>query len=131
MDVSYPPEEGDTYTVERTFTREDVEQFSAVSGDDQPIHTEPDEDGRLVVQGLLTATLPTSIGAALEVLAYRMDNRFHRPVYTGETITCETTTTRVEEHEDRYDVRGENVCTNESGEEVLTGHFEGVIWKEA
>jgi len=130
MDVNMPPEEGDTYTYERTFTTDDVEMFAEVSGDDQPIHSVPDEEGRLVVQGLLTATMPTAIGAALEVLAYHMDTRFHKPVYTGETITCETTTTKVEEKDDRYDVRGENVCTNEDDEEVLTGYFEGVVWKD-
>src|SRR6056297_1436093 len=83
------PEEGDVFTVERTFTRDDVRAFAEVSEDTQPRHTEPDEDGRLLVHGLLTATLPTKIGGNLEVLASRLDFHFQKPVYTGDTVSCE------------------------------------------
>jgi 3-hydroxybutyryl-CoA dehydratase len=84
-------EVGETFTETRTFRPEDVDQFAALSGDDQPRHTEPDADARRMVQGLLTASLLTSIGGDLEVLASRMDLRFQRPVYTGETLVCELT----------------------------------------
>ncbi|EMA21055.1 MaoC/PaaZ C-terminal domain-containing protein [Haloarcula argentinensis] len=86
-----PVEVGETFTETRTFQPEDVDQFAALSGDDQPRHTEPDGDGRRMVQGLLTASLLTSIGGDLEVLASRMDLQFQRPVYTGETLVCELT----------------------------------------
>ncbi|MHC3379518.1 hotdog family protein [Haloarcula sp. H-GB5] len=86
-----PVEVGETFTETRMFQPEDVDQFAALSGDDQPRHTEPDGDGRRMVQGLLTASLLTSIGGDLEVLASRMDLQFQRPVYTGETLVCELT----------------------------------------
>ncbi|WP_436900390.1 MaoC family dehydratase [Halovenus halobia] len=124
------PTEGQTRTIERTFTREDVEQFAAVSGDDQSRHTEPDEDGRVMVQGLLTATLPTSIGSDNEVLASLMEFRFRRPVYTGETITCHSTYESVTEREDDYVFTSELVCENEAGETVLTGTVEGMMPKD-
>ena len=82
--MSSPPEEGDVHTYERTFTEEDVRRFGEVSGDRQAIHTEPDENGRLVVQGLLTATLPTKIGGDLSYLARTMEFDSLSPVYTGE-----------------------------------------------
>ncbi len=50
---------GDIITFERTFTLKDVELFTKISGDEGEHHLTPDEQGRLVVQGLLTATLPT------------------------------------------------------------------------
>jgi acyl dehydratase len=125
-----PPEPGDTHTHERTFTTEDVEQFAEVSGDAQPIHTEPDEEGRLVVQGLLTATLPTKIGGDLEVLASRMTYEFHQPVYTGETITCVWTNESVTERADRYELSVSLSCTNEAGTEVMSGETDGVVWKD-
>jgi acyl dehydratase len=125
-----PPTEGQTRTIERTFTREDVEQFAAVSGDDQPRHTEPDEDGRVMVQGLLTATLPTSLGSDNEVLASLMEFQFRRPVYTGEPITCHSTYERVTEREDDYVFTSEVVCENEDGETVLTGTVEGMMPKD-
>ncbi|NHN58725.1 MULTISPECIES: MaoC/PaaZ C-terminal domain-containing protein [Halorussus] len=124
-----PPEEGDTRTVERTFTPEDVRQFADVSGDEQPRHLEPDDEGRLMVHGLLTATLPTKIGGDLEVLAHSMEFEFRRPVYTGETVVCEMATEKVEEREDRYELTSSVICEKEGGETVLTGAVEGLIWK--
>ncbi|WP_058993321.1 MaoC/PaaZ C-terminal domain-containing protein [Haloarcula sp. CBA1127] len=91
-----PVEVGETFTETRTFQPEDVDQFAALSGDDQPRHTVPDGDGRRMVQGLLTASLLTSIGGDLEVLASRMDLQFQRPVYTGETLVCELTVVDVD-----------------------------------
>jgi acyl dehydratase len=93
-------EAGETFTETRTFRPEDVDQFAALSGDDQPRHTEPDGDGRRMVQGLLTASLLTSIGGDLEVLASRMDLRFQRPVYTGERLVCELTVASVDPRAD-------------------------------
>jgi acyl dehydratase len=89
-------EEGDTYTHERTFTEEDVRAFAAVTGDDQPRHTDPDDEGRLLVQGLLTGSLLTKIGGDHEVLSRRIDLHFSEPVYTGERLTCRWTTEHVE-----------------------------------
>lgn len=125
------PTEGETHTVERTFTPEDVRQFAEVSRDTQARHTEPDEDGRLMVHGLLTAALPTQIGGDLEVLARSMDFEFHRPVYTGEPVTCRWTTKTVTEREDRYDLVADVVCENGGGEAVLTATIEGLVWKES
>lgn len=124
------PTEGDSYTHERTFTPEDVRRFGELSGDEQAIHTEPDEEGRLIVQGLLTATIPTKIGGDLEFIARRMEYDFRRPVYTGETITCEWTTDSVVEREDRYEASGTAVCRNEKGVVVMSGSFEGIVRKE-
>jgi acyl dehydratase len=124
------PVEGETNSYERTFTVEEVEQFGELTGDDQPRHTEPDEDGRVMVQGLLTATMPTKLGGDSEMLARRMDFEFHRPVYTGEPVTCESRTEAVVEREDRYDTTSEVVCSNTEGEAVLTATIEGLVWKE-
>ena len=124
------PVEGETHAFERTFTTDDVERFADLSRDRQAIHTEPDENGRLLVHGLLTATLPTKIGGDLEVLARRMDLEFVRPVYTGQRITCTWTFSDVAERDDRYEIGVDVVCENEEGEPVLTGDIEGLIWKE-
>ena len=123
------PEVGDTHTHKRMFTTGDVRRFGEISGDQQPIHTDPDEDGQLVVQGLLTATIPTKIGGDLEYLAREMDLEFRRPVYTGETITCTWETESVTEREDRFEASSTAVLENEAGEVVLTGRFEGLVWK--
>lgn len=123
------PTEGETHTFERTFTTDEVRQFAALSRDTQSRHTDPDPEGRLLVHGLLTATLPTKIGGDLEVLASSMTFEFRRPVYTGEQITCTWTYEDVVEREDRYDLVVDAVCENERGEAVLTATIEGLVWK--
>jgi acyl dehydratase len=124
------PTEGETHTFERAFTTEEVRQFAELSRDTQLRHTEPDEDGRLLVHGLLTATLPTKIGGDLEVLATSMTFEFRRPVYTGERITCTWTYEDVLEREDRYELVVDVVCENDADEAVLTATIEGIVWKE-
>ena len=124
------PTEGDSSVVERTFTPEDVRRFADLSGDDQDRHLVPDDEGRHLVQGLLTATLPTEIGGDNDVLARRMEFEFLRPVYTGEPITCEMTTDAVTEYEDRYEFQSTAICSNEADETVLTAEIDGLIWKD-
>ncbi|AFO56954.1 MULTISPECIES: hotdog domain-containing protein [Natrinema] len=125
------PIEGETRTYERTFTVDDVQQFAALTGDDQPRHTEPDADGRVMVQGLLTATLPTKLGSDSEVLASTMEIDFHRPVYTGDPITCRSTYDTVLERDDRYEFTSDVVCENGAGQVVLTAVTEGIIQKDS
>lgn len=123
------PNEDETEVVVRTFTEEDVRRFAELSGDTQPRHTERDDEGRVLVHGLLTASMTTEIGGDLEVLATTMAFDFHRPVYTGDRITCRWTTERVEERDDRFDVTAAVTCSNDD-ETVLTGTVEGLVWKD-
>jgi 3-hydroxybutyryl-CoA dehydratase len=119
---------GDIIRFERMFTKEDVEIFTKVSWDEGDHHIHPDEQGRLVIQGLLTATLPTKIGGENNVLARKMNFEFLRPVFTGDTILCEV---RIEELEPRDNNRTSIMatfqCTNQNEKQVLRGNFAGVI----
>ncbi len=98
------PEPGETHTVIRTFDADDVDAFAAVTGDDQPQHTEVDDAGRRMVQGLLTGSLLTDIGGDLDMLARSMEFHFVRPVYTGDTLRCVWENRRVDERPDAWDV---------------------------
>ncbi|WP_436346298.1 dehydratase [Natronorubrum sp. FCH18a] len=121
------PSEGETHGFERTFTTDDVERFAELSGDRHDRHTVPDDDGRTMVHGLLTATLPTKIGGDLEVLATTMEFELVRPVYTGQRIACTWTFDAVEERDDRYIVDVDACCENDEDETVLTGTIEGIV----
>jgi len=119
---------GDIIKFERTFTKEDVHLFTEVSNDEGEHHITPDEQDRLVIQGLLTATLPTKIGGDNNVLARTMNFEFIRPVFTGDTIECEVTIEKYEKQKkNRMSIYSTFICTNQEGKEVLTGSFEGVI----
>jgi acyl dehydratase len=120
-------EAGETRRYERTFTEDDVRQFAEVSGDTGQQHVERDEQGRLMVHGLLTATLPTKIGGDMNYVASTMTFEFHRPVYAGDTVVCETELTQVTEQEHRTLLTAEFVCHNGDGDRVLSGQSEGFV----
>jgi len=77
---------GDVFVLERTFTADEVRTFTSISGDAGAHHVQPDARGRLMLQGLLTATLATQFGGSIDYLASEMTFRFHRPAFAGDTI---------------------------------------------
>lgn len=120
---------GDEFTWERTFTAEDIRAFAIVSGDEGAHHVTPDAQGRLMVHGLLTATLPTKIGGDLNYIAREMHFFFERPVFAGDTIRIVLTATRVEEQPQVTLLDAEWVCTNQRDQIVMTGSSTGLIRK--
>ena len=63
---------GDVVSWERIFTEVDIRVFNKVSGDEGVHHVTPDEKGRLMVHGLLTATVPTKIGGDMNFISRAM-----------------------------------------------------------
>ncbi|UII57569.1 MaoC family dehydratase N-terminal domain-containing protein [Cytobacillus spongiae] len=122
--------EGAIYTWERSFTNEEVLEFGRVSGDQGRHHVEPDEKGRLMVQGLLTATIGTKIGGDLNYIAREMISEFIRPVFTGDIITCEVVINKVIQMEGFKKIKMETIYRNQHGKEVLTGSSHGIVRDE-
>jgi 3-hydroxybutyryl-CoA dehydratase len=117
----------DVFTWERTFNEADIQQFSRVSGDEGTHHVVADAQGRVMVHGLLTATLPTKIGGDINFLAREMSFQFHRPVFAGDTVRCEVTVVGLEEAEQYTRLTSNWVCRNQHGQEVMTGSARGII----
>ncbi|HEY6187630.1 MAG TPA: MaoC family dehydratase [Pyrinomonadaceae bacterium] len=122
---------GDVVTWERSFTEEDVRLFSKFSGDEGTHHLQPDASGRLMVHGLLTATLPTKIGGDINFIARQMIFNFHRPVFSGDTVRCEVTVLELTETAQYRELRTSWVCRNQHGKEVMTGEARGIIRESA
>lgn len=118
---------GDTLSWSRTFTEEEIRLFAKLSGDEGEHHLLPDDQGRLMAHGLLTATLPTKIGGDLNFIAREMTFQFHRPVFAGDTIECEVTLVELEPTEQFMRVASKVVCRNQHGKEVMSGEARGVI----
>lgn len=118
---------GDITSWERTFTEEDVRLFGELSGDQGIHHVESDEQGRLMVQGLLTATLPTKLGGDMNFIAREMTFEFLRPVFAGDTIRCEATITQYEQADQHINMAVSFECRNQKDKVVLTGHTHGII----
>ncbi|AIG27926.1 MULTISPECIES: MaoC/PaaZ C-terminal domain-containing protein [Brevibacillus] len=122
---------GDILTWTRTFTEEETLHFAEITGDKGRHHMERDEQGRLMVHGLLTASIGTKIGGDLHYIAREFNNEFLRPVFTGDTITCEVTIKEITPMEGFDKVALSFVYYNQAGKEVLIGTSHGIIRKEA
>lgn len=119
--------DGDVIAWERTFTEDDIQLFGRLSGDQGEHHVVPDEKGRVMVQGLLTATLPTKIGGDLNFIARELTFQFLRPVFAGDTVRCEVTVGGLEATEQYTRMSFTWVCRNQHGKEVLSGSGHGVV----
>ncbi len=119
---------GNKFAYTRTLGEGDCALFVSASGDFNPYHIDEEfakkhQFGRRIVPGLLTASLFTHIGGELGFLAVKMRLEFLGAVYIGDTITA--TCELVEIDEKRSFVRISGKCTNQKGEAVLKGEFEG------
>jgi acyl dehydratase len=118
---------GDVKSWSRTFTAEDIQLFNQVSGDQGVHHVAPDEQGRLMVHGLLTATIPTKLGGDMNFISREMLFQFHRPVFAGDTVRCDVTIVEHQPTEQYISLRVQFVCRNQHDKEVMTGHAVGIV----
>ncbi|MYL54125.1 enoyl-CoA hydratase [Pontibacillus yanchengensis] len=119
--------QGDVFTWERSFTVEEVLQFAEITGDKGRHHMERNEEGEVMVHGLLTASIGTKIGGDMHYIAREMVMEYIRPVFTSDTISCEVTITKVKEVEGYKNVEVQSVYRNQKGKEVLKGTSYGII----
>jgi acyl dehydratase len=119
---------GDKVSLAKVFTQEDVERFSELSLDTNPIHLDPDYAksttfGRRVVHGMLVASLFSGLlgkklpGEGSIYLGQSL--RFKAPVYPGDEITATVEVTEV--RQDKPIVTLQTTCTNAEGKVVIEG----------
>lgn len=115
-------------TPERTITGSMVEAFADLSGDDNPLHTDPEAAadgmfGKRVAHGMLCASVVTGLwmetGLEGVVLAGIDGMRFVSPVFLGDTIRAKLTVTDREDRGDHGIVVLRNEVLNQDGETVL------------
>jgi len=122
-------EKGDTFSVSRTFTEQDVIQFADISRDYNPVHCDErfakvkNFDGR-ICHGLLIASQVTEIGGQMGWLASGMTFKYRKPVYFGDTIRCDLTVTELDE---KGFIKGEAVFRNEHDITVLEAVVTGIV----
>lgn len=120
---------GDTFSVTRTFSEADMLRFAEISRDYNPVHLDErfavakNLDGR-ICQGLLVASLLTEIGGQIGWLASGMKFEFKKPVYFGDTVTCDFTITDVDK---KGRATAEAVFTNGAGLTVLRAVLTGIL----
>jgi 3-hydroxybutyryl-CoA dehydratase len=119
---------GDTASVTRTITHEDIEKFAELSGDRNRIHLDADyakttRFGKRIAHGMLTSSLISNvIGNQLPGLGsiyLGQTLQFLAPVFPGDTIIARATVTSV--REDKPIVQIKTVCTNQNDQVVIRG----------
>lgn len=119
---------GMRWSFRRTLTGEDMEATMALTGDQGGYHV--DEAfavaagfQRLIVPGLLPASMFTKIGGNMNFLAREMRFTFLKPVYVGDTLEAEITITTLDP--ERKIATFEGTLTNQEGVTVLTCETRG------
>jgi len=119
----------DMFTVERTFSEQDMMQFADITRDYNPFHLDDrftavkKLPGR-ICHGLLVASMMTQIGGQMGWLASRFDLHFKKPVYFGDTITC---TVALNDIDEKGRVKATADFVNQKGSTVLTALLEGIL----
>jgi acyl dehydratase len=120
---------GDSFTISRTFSRQETEQFGDLTRDYNPVHYDMRWAHKknfpgLICHGLLVGSMICEIGGQIGWLASGMTFKFMKPVFFGDTITCTTT---LQQFEDDGRAIAEAKFVNEKGEQVchavLTGRL--------
>lgn len=119
---------GDTASVTKTITQDDIENFADLSGDHNPIHLDKDyaaqtRFGSRIAHGLLTSSLISAvIGNKLPGLGsiyLGQTLQFVAPVFPGDTIVARATVTSV--REDKPIVKLQTICINQHDKVVIKG----------
>lgn len=119
---------GQSASVSKTITAEDIEAFAKLSGDRNPIHFDEEyaartRFGQRIAHGMLSAGLiSTVIGMHLPgsgAIYLSQELKFLRPVLIGDTITA-TATISATNPEKRILVLATE-CVNQKGELVIKG----------
>lgn len=120
---------GDRITIARTFTEEEMAGFAGITRDYNPVHFDDrfaaskKFKGR-ICHGLLTAAMITEIGGQIGMLATGMTFAFKKPVYFGDTITCQFT---ILEIGDKGKSLGKAVLKNQAGQTVIEAELAGML----
>jgi phosphate acetyltransferase len=122
---------GDTATLERTLTEQDITLFAVMSGDINPAHVDPEYAtssrfreviGHGMWSGALISTVLGTIFPGPGTIYLGQKLRFRRPVKVGDTVAIKVTAT--EKDAARGKVVLDTECVNQDGEVVVSGTAE-------
>lgn len=128
---------GDSASLEKTLTDEDVRLFAKVSGDVNPLHLDEEYaktsmfKGRVAHgmwgAGLISAVMGTKLPGAGGIYL-NQSLSFRRPVKIGDTIRVEVTVTKKDPEKNRLTL--DCKCINQNQETVIVGEAEAIAATE-
>ena len=119
---------GDTASLSKFITQEDVEAFAQISNDLNPVHLDDSFAARsrfgkriahgMLVGGLISGVIGTKLpGPGTIYLSQTM--RFKKPVFFEDTITAHVKVTNI--REDKPIITLDTQCINQNNEVVIEG----------
>jgi len=119
---------GDTASLSKTITDDDLRAFAEVSGDHNPLHLDEQfaqqtRFGRRIAHGMLGASLISAVianelpGQGSIYLSQTL--QFIAPVFLGDTVEARVTVIGI--REDKPIVKLDTKCTNQRNEIVIKG----------
>ncbi|HEY5075006.1 MAG TPA: MaoC family dehydratase [Pyrinomonadaceae bacterium] len=119
---------GDTASLSRTISDDDIRAFANATGDHNPLHLDEEfakqtRFGKRIAHGMLSASLISAViandlpGQGSIYLGQTL--QFVAPVFPGDTVTARVTVTSI--REDKPIIKLETVCTNQRDEVVIRG----------
>ena len=127
---------GDSSTLVRTLTEQDIKLFAVMSGDINPAHVDPEYAmssrfreviGHGMWSGALISTVLGTEFPGPGTIYLGQSLRFKRPVKVGDTITIKVTAT---EKGEKGKVVLDTECVNQDGEVVVSGSADVIAPKE-
>jgi acyl dehydratase len=124
---------GDAFRYRRTFSEAETAAFGDLTRDYNPVHydrrwTELKGYRGLVCHGLLVGSMICEFGGQVGWLASAMSFKFIKPVYCGDTVTCEAVIRTIDA---RGRAEAEAQFWNQDGEPVGYAHLRGRVPLEA
>ena len=122
----------DTASLSKLITKDDIETFARITGDNNRLHFDPDTADaagfdKPIVHGMfLVSLVSTVMGTMLPgagTVFMSQDMRFMRPAYIGDTVEVTVELCSCEEQEDAYIGVLRGTVRNAAGERLLTGEF--------
>lgn len=125
---------GDSFSRTREVTDALVRAFAELSGDFNPIHLDEEfaartRFGRRIAHGMLTGAFISAVlgqeFAERKIVYLSQTMRFIAPVFIGDSVTVTSTVSHI--RGDKGIVTLQTICTNQNGEEVVTGESKVMV----
>lgn len=119
---------GDSASLVKSFSNEDVITFAQISGDKNPLHLDEmyaasTRFGKRIIHGILVSSLISAL-LGMEMpgpgsIYLKQTLNFRSPVFIGDTITASVTVEKI--REDKPVVTLKTLCTKQDGTVVIDG----------
>ena len=120
--------QGDTASLSKIVSDDDIRAFASATGDHNPLHLDDEfaaktRFGRRIAHGMLSASLISAViarelpGEGSIFLGQTL--RFVAPVFPGDIVTARVTITSI--REDKPILKLETICPNQCNEVVVKG----------